>query len=125
MKGLAFLFFVTAVIYGIAGMAFGIHMSAVGDHSLSPAHGHLNLIGWVGMALFGFYYHLVPASAATLMARAHFVLASVGVWLVVPGIVMAINEQGEFLAKTGSAVTLLSMVLFLLVVIRGRRAATP
>ena len=43
-------FFLLAVISALGGMVWGIQMSASGDHSLSPAHGHLNLIGWVSLA---------------------------------------------------------------------------
>ena len=69
MNGLSFWFFVLAVISGALGMAWGIQMSASGDHSLSIAHAHLNLIGWVGFAIFGIYYPLVPAAHGKLARR--------------------------------------------------------
>jgi len=60
MKGVANWFFTTAALCVLIGMAWGIQMAATGDHSLSPAHAHLNLVGWVTMGLFGLYYHNVP-----------------------------------------------------------------
>jgi cbb3-type cytochrome oxidase subunit 1 len=118
MRGIAFLFFVTAALCVTLGMAWGIHMSASGDHTLAGAHAHLNLVGWVTMALFGIYYHLVPAAADTLLAKVHYAVALAGVVLLVPGIVQAIRLTGETLAKAGSALTLASMAIFLFTVAR-------
>ncbi len=55
MRGTASLFFATGAVCALAGMAWGIQMSATHDHTLSPAHGHLNLIGFVAMSIFGAY----------------------------------------------------------------------
>ena len=101
-------------------MLWGIHMSATTDHSLAPAHARLNLIGWVTMALFGFYYDLVPAAGEKVIATAHCAIATAGLVIIVPGIVMAIREEGEALAKLGSVVTLLSMLIFVFVVVTSR-----
>ena len=122
MRGIPFYFIATAAILGLGGMIWGIIMSASQDHSLSPAHAHLNLIGWVTMALFGFYYHLVPAAASNVLAKIHYALATLGVILIVPGIVMALQRTGEGLAKAGSAVTVLSMLVFVVTVFRHSRA---
>lgn len=120
MRGVAFWFFITAVLYVLAGMLFGIHMSVSGDHSLAPAHAHLNLIGWVSMALFGLYYHTVPKAAAGPLPKLHFATATLGLWLLIPGIVAAIRDNGETLAKAGSVLTVVSILLFLAIVIRSR-----
>jgi cbb3-type cytochrome oxidase subunit 1 len=118
MKGVAFWFFGTAALSVAVGMGWGIMMSATQDHSLSPAHGHLNLIGWVTMGLFGVYYHLVPTAAEKFLAKIHFVLAFAGLVIIVPGIVQALNQSSETLAKLGSVLTMLSMVTFLFTVAR-------
>jgi cbb3-type cytochrome oxidase subunit 1 len=120
MRGISFWFFLTAAIYVTIGMIWGIHMSASGDHTLGPAHAHLNLIGWATMALFGIYYHLVPDAGEHVLAKAHFAIATAGLLLIVPGIVMAIQETGETFAKIGSVLTLLSMLVFVFTVIRNR-----
>ena len=111
-------FFATAAIFAICGMICGIQMAASHDHSLSPAHGHLNLIGFVSMSVFGAYYALSPQAAASRLAMVHFVLAIVTVLILTPGIAMAIAGQGETLGKVGSVLAVLSMALFLFVVLR-------
>ena len=118
MKSTASLFFLFAVVFAIAGMIWGIQMSATHDHSLSPAHGHLNLLGFVAMAVFGTFYALSHDAGASRLAKAHLGLAVVSVVVLIPGIAMAISGNGETLAKVGSALTLLSMVMFGFVVVK-------
>lgn len=120
MRGVSFWFFLTATLYVTLGMVWGIVMSATGNHGLAPAHAHLNLIGWVTMALFGIYYHLVPRAGEHVLAKAHFAVATAGVLLIVPGIVMVLVGLGDLLAKIGSILTLASMLLFVVVVFRSR-----
>lgn len=121
MKGVAFAFFTTAVVLVTIGMVWGIQMSATAEYTLAPAHAHLNLIGWATMGLFGLYYHVVPAAADKLLARIHYAVATAGVVIIVPGIVQALTEKGEALAKTGSVLTLLSMLIFLYTVVSNRQ----
>lgn len=123
MRGPALWFFLSAAIYVLAGMMFGIWMAATQDHSLAPAHGHLNLVGWVSMAIFGIYYHLVPSAGQSMLARVHFVLATLGVWILVPGIALAVQGRTEALAQAGSLLTLVAMLLFVVIVVRNRRIA--
>jgi len=122
MKGLPFLFFAVAAICGLIGMAWGIQMSATGNHGMSPAHAHLNLLGWVSLAIYGTFYHLVPKAADGILSKIHAGLAILGVVMIVPGIAMAINQSGETLAKLGSVVTILSMVMFIVVLFAKGRA---
>ena len=64
MKTLPYWFVAVATLFVIAGMAWGVQMSITQDHLLAPAHAHNNLIGFVVMVVYGFYYRLVPAAAA-------------------------------------------------------------
>lgn len=118
MRGVSYWFFLSASLYGLAGMVFGIAMAASHDHSLGSAHAHLNLVGWVSMGLFAFFYQSVPALAATRLAKVHFALASAGVWLMVPGIALATLGKGEGLAVAGSLLTATSMLIFTGMVLR-------
>jgi hypothetical protein len=70
------------------------------------------------MSLFGSYYALSPQAAAAGLAKLHLGLATLSVIVLVPGIVMAITERGEGLAKSGSILAVLSMLLFLVIVLR-------
>ena len=100
-------------------------MSAIQDHSLAPAHGHLNLIGFVAMSVFGAYYALSPSAAASRMARLHYALATAAVLVITPGIVLALTGEGEILAKIGSVLALASMALFVWMVVRHGTGREP
>jgi len=111
-------FFATGAIFAFIGMVWGIQMSATHDHTLSPAHGHLNLIGFVTMSIFGTYYALTPRAAGAAMARVHFGLTTLTVLTLTPGIVLALQEQTEVLAKLGSVLGVVSMGMFAWTVLR-------
>jgi hypothetical protein len=64
-----------AVLFVIAGRAMGIGMAATQDHSIMPAHAHLNLLGWVSLFLFGIYYERRPVLDTSRLA-----LIQVGLW---------------------------------------------
>jgi len=66
-----------AVVFVLAGIAMGIGMAASGNHTIMPAHAHLNLLGWVSLFLFGVYYERRPRLDASRLA-----LIQVGVWSV-------------------------------------------
>ena len=70
-----------SVIYIVVGVVLGNVMGATGDHSLHPVHAHVNLLGWVGMTIFSFFYHRFPAAAAGTLAKVQF-------WIYVPGTVV-------------------------------------
>ncbi len=118
MKNIANTFFLTAVLSALIGMAWGIQMSATHDHSLSPAHGHLNLLGFVAMAVYGAFYAVSPEAGRSRLARLHFGLATISVVVLVLGIVSAISGSGETLAKAGSVLSVLSMGWFGFIVLK-------
>ena len=60
-----------AVIYFTFGILLGLHMAKSGDFSMRPVHAHLNLLGWVSMALFGLIYCQFPQLANNGLAKAH------------------------------------------------------
>ena len=123
MRGISFWFFLSATIYVLCGMAFGIWMAISEDHMLASAHAHLNLIGWVSMAIFGIYYHLVPAAGLSGLAKLHFAVQTIGLWLIVPGIGLAVMGITPALAGIGSIFTILGMLLFVIIVLRTRGQA--
>ena len=61
-----------AGIYLLVGMGIGIAMGATGNFALLPLHAHVNLLGWVGLAIFGGVFRLWPALAETRLAQVSF-----------------------------------------------------
>ena len=121
MKNVALWFFLTAAVSVTLGMVWGVVMSATHDHTLSAAHGHLNLVGWVTMGIFGLFYHVVPTAAEGRLAKTHFAVAFAGLITMIPGIVIALLYDNPVLAIIGSFLTLASMLIFVVTIIRSRQ----
>ncbi|NBN65842.1 hypothetical protein GWI72_18930 [Microvirga tunisiensis] len=121
MRGLAFWFFISAMLYGLGGVAFGLQMATAHDHSLAAVQGHLNGLGCLAMGLFGLYYNAVPQAGERLAARLHFLLSTIGLWLLIPGAIVALNGGPAHLASAGLVVTGLATLLFAAIVVRHRR----
>ncbi|MCG6856787.1 MAG: hypothetical protein LJE67_01830 [Salaquimonas sp.] len=119
MKNLPFAFLAFGVACVIVGMAYGIHMAVEQNFATAPAHAHLNLLGFVLSAIFAFYYHLVP-SAQGRLGWIHFVVHAVAVVLMFPGIILADTGHGDELAKAGSVLAIIAMLIFAWILLRNR-----
>ncbi len=67
-----------ALVYFLVAVALGVAMAASHDHRLRGVHVHLNLLGWVSMAITGWIYQQFPAAAANRWAHLHFWLYQLG-----------------------------------------------
>lgn len=61
-----------AITYFVIAVGLGIFMGASKNHGLMPVHAHLNLLGWVSLAITGFIYHAFPAAGMSRLATLHF-----------------------------------------------------
>ena len=75
-----------AVIYALVAMLLGITMGIREDFTQASTHAHLNLVGWVSMALYALVYRQYPAAAQSRFAMLHFWIANVGAVLLTVGI---------------------------------------
>ena len=123
MTDLSRRFLVVAVGCAMTGMAAGIAMAASHDFVLMPAHAHLNLLGWVTMALYGLYYRGDPIAAASRMALVQFWCATVGVALMVGALAAYLSGQSaaEPLIGVGSVLVVVAMALFGAVIFRSSK----
>jgi hypothetical protein len=99
----------------LIGEGFGIWMSQNPDRfSLHPAHAHLNLAGWVTLALYGLIHRAFPVLATAKLAPAQCALAIVGAYVMAPGILIAIlsGEQNPTFAIIGALGVTLGTLLF-------------
>ena len=61
------------------GMCWGIAMAMSQNFALAPAHAHLNLLGWVTMAIYGTFYALTRETFSPRLAWINFICAALGV----------------------------------------------
>jgi FtsH-binding integral membrane protein len=121
VMSLAYRFFVLGVLFALTGMGLGTYMGITQDFLFTPVHAHVNLVGWVTHFLFGLYYRSELENSKGLLPEAHFLCALLGGVLLPVGIAGAVtdNHLVDLFVIPGTLLTLLSMLIFLAVVIRG------
>ena len=72
-------FLVTGVLYLLVGILVGMIMGGSGDHTMSPVHAHINLLGFTLMVLFSVTYKVFPEMSKSGLAAMHFWLFQIGV----------------------------------------------
>jgi cbb3-type cytochrome oxidase subunit 1 len=65
-------------VYFVIAVAMGIGMGILQNFAVSSVHAHLNLLGWVSLALIGLIYRAYPQAGNTRLAGLHFWLHNIG-----------------------------------------------
>lgn len=119
MPKISLVFFLAGPVYLLIGMAGGIYMGASDDHSLTPVHAHLNLIGFVVMSVMGTFYALARDQVSMKLAWANFWILNLAVVVMIPSlafllkgktVVLPILAVSEVLAVAAIAVFLVSVI---------------
>ncbi|MGA8708342.1 MAG: hypothetical protein WB646_15300 [Steroidobacteraceae bacterium] len=95
-----------AVVYFIVGIVLGLQMAASNDFTLAPVHAHLNLLGWVSLAIVAIVYRLWPATERSPLAKLHFVLYNIGLPFMMLGLAMLLRQAPHFQLVLGVSGTL-------------------
>jgi len=116
--------FMCAISYFVIGAGLGVFMGASGDHSLYPAHAHINLLGWASMGLTGLLYRSFPAAAQSALATWHFWLYQLAAPVMLLAVVAIYSgyREAEPIAGVASIVVLVSILLFWWVIFSGRKS---
>ena len=119
--------FRAGVLFVLTGMAWGLQMAISEDHSAFPAHAHLNLLGFVSLFLFGFYYRMYPSLDQSRAALTQILIWIVGTIIMVIGVALVhTGHGGDPIAAIGSAIVLAGMLMFGWLVFRSdRQMASP
>ncbi|MGH7018386.1 MAG: hypothetical protein ACREEY_00810, partial [Brevundimonas sp.] len=113
-----------AVLFALVGMSLGYWMGATEQFAAAPVHAHINLLGWVSMALYGLFYRVQPGAAQGWLPAVHFWVAVVGLVIFMPALAAKLLGGPDLQAGAnlglivGPSLTLLSMVLFVVIVFR-------
>ncbi len=115
-------FFAVGTICVLIGMMWGMHMGRIHSFVLAPAHAHLNLVGWVTMALYGTFYALTAATMSSRLAWANFTLSTIGALIMIPALTMFLNSGNDpkFVPymSAGEGITALGTLTFAVSVFR-------
>ncbi|KQY29679.1 hypothetical protein ASD21_04290 [Caulobacter sp. Root1455] len=121
---MSYAFFLSAIVYGICGMVLGMVMGISQDHTLMPVHAHVNLLGWVSLAIMGGFYALAGDRRPPRLAWVNFALSNIGILLVGP-LLAVLLVKGDmrvvpFMAL-GEVMLVTGMVVFGIAVLRTAR----
>jgi hypothetical protein len=111
-------FFVTGGLLLLGGMILGEYMGAHENFTLAPLHAHINLLGWVTLALYGTFYTLTKDTYSPKLAWTNFVLSSVGILTMIPVLALLLTAPdgtktyGPLAGATGG-IALLGLLVFL------------
>jgi cbb3-type cytochrome oxidase subunit 1 len=125
MPRVSLAFFTVGALCAVVGMSWGSYMGAVQDFTLAAAHAHLNLLGWVTLALMGTFYALRPQVAGRL-AWLNFALSSLGVLAMTPMLAYLLSGHEAQIGKLmplSEGPVILGMLVFLANVLRAWRTA--
>ena len=61
-----------AVVYLVIGMTLGVGMGMSHNFLFRSVHAHVNLLGWVSLALAALVFHVFPETARTRLATIWF-----------------------------------------------------
>jgi cbb3-type cytochrome oxidase subunit 1 len=105
-----------ATVYFTIGVLAGLIMGIIHDFRFTSVHAHVNLLGWVTMALFGIIYHFYPKAANSKLAKTQFWLHNIGVPVMLGGIALQIVGVSAALAPTiiGSIAVVVGVILFMI-----------
>ncbi|HEX7765654.1 MAG TPA: hypothetical protein VF443_03005 [Nitrospira sp.] len=99
-------------------------MAASHDHVLVPVHAHINLLGWVSLALIGLIYRQFPEIADNRLATIQFWLHNTALpvaMLALTGILRG-NAALEPVAGASASVMGISAILFAVNLFKGPRS---
>lgn len=113
MKIVLAIFFAASALCGVIGMCWGLQVSLSGDFILGAAHAHLNLSGFLTLAVYGSFYSGNADAAQTFLVRVHCVLAIVVISIFTLGVAMAVLGMGGSVSQIGGALLISSVLIFL------------
>lgn len=114
-------FFVTGGLFVLVGMLAGMYMGADEDFRIAAAHAHLNLVGWVTMALYGGFYALTAKTMSKRLAWTNYALSTAGVLVMIPSLAIFLTTRDKGLIPVmivGEVLSLLSLLVFLTSAVR-------
>lgn len=114
MPTYSYAFFISAVGFLFAGIGVGLFMVITENHALTPAHAHINLLGWVSSALMGLFYALAGERLPRRLIWTQYGLYTAGVAALSLGLAAMLSGVKAIapLMHAGLAATLGGVVLF-------------
>jgi len=117
-------FFASAALYAMIGVSWGLVMGMTENHATYSAHAHLNLLGWLSLAMMGVFYATLGQDVSEKVKAANFAISNLGVMLMIPGLFLYLGQAGPPavfgpMISVGSLLVVLGFFVFGVTAIRG------
>lgn len=103
-----------SVVYFVIGVLIGMYMSIAEKFTFSSVHVHINLLGWMSLALAGLIYVAFPSAAETTLAKLHFWLHNIGLPVMMIALALLISgvAWAHIFVAIGGVLVVLGIILF-------------
>jgi hypothetical protein len=103
-----------SVVYFSIGAALGLYMSITHSYTLSSVHAHINLLGWISLAIAGILYTRFPVLAATTLAKIHFWIHNITLPIMMIGLGFILHGQEALtpIVAASGTILVISIILF-------------
>ncbi|MCM2533786.1 cytochrome-c oxidase [Neobacillus pocheonensis] len=103
-----------SVVYFFIGVCIGMFMSMTEKFDFTPVHTHINLLGWVSMALAGLIYVAFPKAGETTLAKVHFWLHNISLPIMMIGLAFLVSgvTAATPAVATGGTLMVLGIIVF-------------
>lgn len=122
MPRVSIAFFATGAFFVLIGMVWGMYMGAANDVVMAPAHAHLNLLGWVTLALYGTFYALTKETMSERLAWINWAVSALGVVVLIPSLALFLGHNNDPayipIMVVGEILTVLGLLIFSVAVVR-------
>lgn len=119
-------FIKVSVIYFVIGVIFGMYMGISEQFQFSSAHAHINLLGWVSLAIAGLIYQVFPSVGKNKLATTHFWFQMFGVPLLSLSMILfglGNDGAGVPLSAIGGSLVIIGVVLFAINILKNLEKA--
>lgn len=109
------LFIQLSLVYFCIAIIIGLVMSIQHNYVFTGVHVHVNLLGWVSMALFGILYKLYPEASETKLATFHLYAYNIFFPLMMIGLSLVLMKYegiGTPITAVSSIVVVLATIVF-------------
>jgi hypothetical protein len=112
------LFLMLSSLMLVLGVALGSHMGMQRDFALVPLHAHINLIGWLSLAVFGLAYRSFPELGSPRARLLHFATAASGAILFPVGMYLELTRAQDGLVILASVLWVAGALIFAVMMVR-------
>ncbi|WP_071395170.1 cytochrome-c oxidase [Bacillus tuaregi] len=102
-----------AALYFVIGVGLGLYMSMAHSYDFVGVHAHVNLLGWLSLAVIGAIYSIYPELSTSKLAKTHFWLHNIALPIMMIGLFFLILGQEALVPVVAASGTVMVLAILL------------